>query len=462
MPDERDLAASRRGWSVAWMSAAALAACTSTDVVGTLPGADLAGAGGASADAGAQSGDYCAGKGPPILISGNGQGAVDGGGGQACSGRLAAVAFRYGLCTCAAFNAGATVTVDSYDSQQAMTPRSLGGSVGLNGPMATNSLVSISGSLWIGDPGGLRFTSVSVGQELRSAGAAVGSGDLSVGGSAFVNGDASVGGALRVGGTLTVPAGSAVAGNPTPPRVVRAPVTVAPPCDCSAQNQIDIAGYVAQHRGRNDNQAIALDPERLHNFNGDATLALPCGRYYLTQINGNGRLSLQVDGRVALFIGGDVEFSQDLTVTLGAGGELDLFVAGTLRGGATLRLGSPQTAARLRVYVASSSSISLSGAVTLSGNLYAPLASLDVGGPLTVYGAVFVRNLATPAPVQIHHDAAIFRAGDQCPAPPAACTTCRDCGNQACVNGACGRCTDDSQCCAPLQCRDGQCVYVLG
>lgn len=443
---------------------ALLCACNTTEVVGTIPaGADLRDPSGSvdafSGDA-AGSVDYCAGSGPPILRS---PGATDGGVGEkACTGRLAQVAFRYGLCTCAAFNAGAAVTVDSYDSQQMMSPRSLGGSVGVNGNLSTSSAVDISGSLWVGDPNGLNFTSVKIGQELRSAGSAVGSGSLTVGGDAFVNGDANTGGALSVGGVLTAPVGRLVAGNPGPQRVQRAPVSVAPPCDCSAANLIDVAGYVKAYSTQNDNQALPLDPERLHNFNGDVSLSLPCGRYYLTRVNGTGKLTLQINGRVALFVGENIEFSQDLTINLGPAGQLDLFVGGTLLGSAALRLGSPETAARLRVYVASTSSIALSGAVTLSGNLYAPLASLNVGGALTVNGALFVKNLATPAPVVIHHDAAIFRAGDACPAPPAACKTCRDCGNQACQNGACGSCTDDSGCCAPLQCKNGQCVYILG
>lgn len=441
---------------------ALLLACHTNDIVGTDSAADLASpggpgpGGGGAPDLGAGGGDYCRGSGPPVLVSPGG-----GTSGAVCTGRLAQVAFRYGLCTCGAFNAGAAVTVDSYDSQMAMSPRSLSGSVGINGTMATSSTVTIGGSLWIGDAGGLAFNTVRVGQELRSAGSASGTTELTVGGNASINGDANVGGPLSVGGVLTLPAGRTLSGNPAPPRVVRAPVSVAPPCDCSPESRVDIAGYMSYYREHNDNAALFLDPDRLHNFNGDAALALPCGRYYLNQINGTGKLDLVINGRVALFVGGDINFTQDLNVRLGSGGELDLFVGGTLNGGAALNLGAPETASRVRLYVASTGSISLSGAVTLAGNLYAPQASLNVGGPLTVYGALFVRQVATPAVVQLHHDASILRAGQGCPPPPPTCTSCRDCGNQACADGVCGRCTTDSQCCSPLQCRSGQCVYVV-
>ena len=41
------------------------------------------------------------------------------------------------------------------------------------------------------------------------------------------------------------------------------------------------------------------------------------------------------------------------------------------------------------------------------------------------------------------------------------CSTCLDCNNQACVNGACGACTSSSQCCAPLVCQGGTCVNAV-
>ncbi len=38
------------------------------------------------------------------------------------------------------------------------------------------------------------------------------------------------------------------------------------------------------------------------------------------------------------------------------------------------------------------------------------------------------------------------------------CFSCRDCGNQACVDGRCGSCTDSAQCCAPLLCLNSTCT----
>ena len=47
--------------------------------------------------------------------------------------------------------------------------------------------------------------------------------------------------------------------------------------------------------------------------------------------------------------------------------------------------------------------------------------------------------------------------GKACPPPPGGCSSCLDCGNQACVDGVCGECTNDGQCCPPLVCIGGRC-----
>jgi hypothetical protein len=38
------------------------------------------------------------------------------------------------------------------------------------------------------------------------------------------------------------------------------------------------------------------------------------------------------------------------------------------------------------------------------------------------------------------------------------CGSCKDCNNQACINGTCGMCTGSSQCCPPLTCMNGTCI----
>jgi hypothetical protein len=41
------------------------------------------------------------------------------------------------------------------------------------------------------------------------------------------------------------------------------------------------------------------------------------------------------------------------------------------------------------------------------------------------------------------------------------CGSCKDCDNQACINGTCGACTNDGQCCPPLQCVMGVCTIIV-
>jgi hypothetical protein len=44
---------------------------------------------------------------------------------------------------------------------------------------------------------------------------------------------------------------------------------------------------------------------------------------------------------------------------------------------------------------------------------------------------------------------------------PSGCQTCLDCNGQACVASQCGACTNSAQCCAPLECVNGTCGYVV-
>ena len=68
----------------------------------------------------------------------------------------------------------------------------------------------------------------------------------------------------------------------------------------------------------------------LANYSGDQSLTFNCGRFYLDRVGGNGKLTFQINGRTALFVGGDVNLGSGLTINLGPSGELDLFIKGGL------------------------------------------------------------------------------------------------------------------------------------
>jgi hypothetical protein len=112
----------------------------------------------------------------------------------------------------------------------------------------------------------------------------------------------------------------------------------------------------------------------------------------------------------------------------------------------------------------------------LDGLFYAPNGLFNVSAPLTMYGAIFAGSYQASQVTNIHYDLAAATVGDSCPPPPTmtpdagtdvttppdggrpGCTSCRDCGNQACIGGTCGDCTTDSQCCSPLYCVMGRCI----
>ena len=78
-----------------------------------------------------------------------------------------------------------------------------------------------------------------------------------------------------------------------------------------------------------------------------------------------------------------------------------------------------------------------------------------------VYGSVFAGDFLGSARVAIHYDSAVLQVGQPCDDPGDDCGTCEDCGNQACINGTCGECSDSAQCCPPLICENGTCVESL-
>jgi hypothetical protein len=236
-----------------------------------------------------------------------------------------------------------------------------------------------------------------------------------------VAGDARVAGgidlaSLEVGGTLTVPEGEPINGTVTANQTVRAPVTVEPACACDPGDLVDIGDFVVAHRDANENLAIGLDADALTDYGGDTVVELPCGRYYLGPIRGDGALTLRVSGRVALMVDGDVTMTAPLAIELvGDDAELDLMIAGLLRSLAPITAGDPAHPARTRIYVGGDGVMEINGDSQLATNLYAPKAQISLTGTATVFGSLFVRRLEQAAPVVIHYDLDVLRADSACP-----------------------------------------------
>jgi len=358
---------------------------------------------------------YCLSDGPPVLVGdgitvGEGNGSSD----DVCSGEIAVRTFRHALCTCEDYTTSTRLTTDSFDSAVApYAPGGTAGPVGVDASLQTNDVMTIGGDLTVAGLAGARFGAAADITGNMAIGGSLGTGvAVTVGADARVNGNINLA-SLDVAGTLTVPDGATTTGYAGTP--VRAPVTVEWPCACAPEDLVDISDFVASHRVDNEDALIDLAPDRLDGYSGDVTLELPCGRYYLGPVHGDGALTIRATGRVALLIDGDVVLTRPLSLELaGDDAELDIMVGGILSSIGTITAGDPAHPARTRLYIGGTGTIELAGDAQFAANLYAPNANLDLSGGATLYGSVFVRRLSQSAPVVIHYDIDVLRADAGC------------------------------------------------
>lgn len=454
-------------------------------------------------DAGATA---CAGGGPPIVI--------DDGTSTKCAGGLAQTTFRWGMCACgnAQFNKSSSspsLYIDGYDSSKGPWDPSkpqLGGSLGVNGTFTSNGsgppteqLVYVGGHMW----GASTLTCngngpVDVRQELHAQGpiattARFRTGEPLGGGVAwdgYVIGDiagAAAPNEMTFYKDLYVPQAGSTRTNVVVNGAVKSKVpdfTVDPPCDACGAAQIPVGAIVDTYAaaGKNDNAKIGISSSALANLSGNTRLDLPCGYYYFDSINTTGNLTIYARGHTAVFVGGDVVGSV-VSFSVDPIGALDVFVKRTVSTGSDLVVGNPNYAALTRLYVGGAG-LGLNGEAHVAGLLYAANSNVNLTSHLTVYGAFYSNDFTSVENTDIHYDRAALSTGKICPPPPppppadggapdsgadaggdaappkgTPCGTCKDCGNQACVQpaGVCGSCTSSSQCCAPLVCIGGTC-----
>lgn len=428
-----------------------LLGCTQVDVVAFRPDGEVPIGDGGAEDGAVEDAavGFCEGGGPLVLV---GDGRVG------CSGSVVQTTFRYALCTCDGLAVSAPLMTDAFDSRDGpYTSGEGGGSLGTNGRFDISADVDVGGALVVGGDA-LQFgsTDLRVRARLQSAGPLTGDGLLAVGGDAAVNGDLRVED-LFVGGTVRTPPGATVEARniDEAPRRESGAVTVPPPCDCAPERLLDVGALVDAHRTLNDNDAVGLSGDALTDLSADGRLTLPCGRYHVDRIEGEA-LTLEATGRVALFVDGDLALGE-LTIALDEGAEVDLFIAGNVLGQARWTLGDTSQPVGVRIYVGGSGTLELAGGATFAGNVYAPRAELVTPASVEVFGSLFARRVVASGPLTVHYDRALLRGAEGCPAP-GPCESCLDCGNQACVDGTCGECTSDTDCCAPLVCAAGTCI----
>jgi hypothetical protein len=384
-----------------------------------------------------------------------------------CAGILASNTFTFALCSCSNINNTGSLITDSFDSLKGPYPvpappwpNGLGAGVGANGGVMNDSTMDIGGSLWCSGNASSGST-INIKQDLHVGGNASGL-DATVAGDAYSFG--AIGGNVRVTGMKHT--GVAV----SPPPCVY--------CPGQMPGQIDVAAIVNAHvtnagGTNNDNKLINLADNLFSSAGGASRLDLPCGNYYLDGITRDA--TIFAHGHTALYVGtkgitaGNVNFTLDPTATL------DIFVDGTVTNGGTFTMGSQNYPALTRMYIAGTGTLTFSSAANIYGNLY-DAGHIGLQSGTTVYGSLYAGSLEGSADLTIHYDRQVDVQGKTCPpppggnpgtdggiiTPPGGCGSCKDCNNQACINGACGMCTTDADCCPPLKCNQGVCGLIVG
>ena len=423
---------------------------------------------------------YCKGESPAIAVPGAN---------AMCTGKVASQAFRYAVCACNDALVGGTFSTDGFDSSSGMGMSVAGGgAMGVNGAFTCSGVLDVGGSVTVAGPGGWVVNALSSGPiqgDLRIAGPMTQDGMTSVARNAWLGAEVIGSGSLTVAGDLHQTPGAAQ----TVPVLdvqgerLREAVTIDPPCACDADKVLDIAGIVDLGKADNDNAAAGFDPDSLAHVVVNREVELPCGRLYASElsVDGAATLTVKVSGRVALFVDHDVRTAGMLDLELGPDAELDIFVRGSLVLAGIQSAGGTLKPANLRVYVGGSDGILLAGITSFTGNIYAPHATVTAGGIQDIYGSVFAGDFVAAGVTNVHYDRAVVFKGKDCgppdqppppprcddcseppPPPPPQCSDCTGCAaSQACIDGACGACRTDADCCQPLSCLEGTCSPLL-
>jgi hypothetical protein len=339
--------------------------------------------------------------------------------GPACAAALAARGHRFTLCSCDTLTARSRIRTDAFDSRDATVSDEIAAAIGINGGLVAIAEVRAGGALYVaGGTGVLGSDQVRSATSLRVGGPLtmlVGNADI--GADAFVAGD--VTGSVRVSGALHVPTSATLGSDVQAGSIVREPVTVAPPCDCSTGAAV-AAAAIASAAAANGNAAIGLASDALAGVTAPLRLDLPCGVFHVDGIDAAASITLAVHGRALLAVAGDVDVDADVTVELDPAAELDLVVGGRLSiGGAGVTFGAPAAPARFRVWITGSNSVVFDYQPTIAAVMHAPAAAVSAPDGLELRGSLLARDLTVGSDSMLRYDRAILAAGTVCGEPAA-------------------------------------------
>lgn len=420
----------------------------------------------------------CAGGGPQIDVR------TKTGGDKRCVGNVAERVFRWAACSCEELIVSDLMSTDAYDSTLGRyRGGGLGGSVGTNARIEVNNDADVRGSVWASGQGRTKFDSkTEIHQQLQAAGTVEFADDSNVRGDGYVVGDVTADD-VRFHQALNVRPGSSLDGQISYGSLNRSSqVSVGQACDqCAAADRIPVQEIVEERQGNaNDNDRINLNADALTNLTDPTVLELPCGEYYLSEISANEKVTIRADGRTALYIDGDVQVGNNLTIKPSSSGELDVFVNGDVVLNSASTIGDPAYPASTRFYVGGEGGWQMRDSVRVGAYIYAVPGGLVADDDLTVYGGVYAQQVDAGNDIDIHYDRAILDAGRNCtPRDPdddeptgdagmsdASGTdgggTTRDAAGESDVDGGGNTeptcrgpgevCGGDEDCCAPLVC----------
>jgi hypothetical protein len=386
-----------------------------------------------------------------------------------CTPSIARRLFSHALCTCDDTTFAGYLKTRSFSSGYDNVPTAAGAPVGVNDNLVSGSFVDVGGTLQV--TGNTLFAGyLKVGGDLELSEPLDVAGYLNVRRDVWLENDALVLGYANIGRDLNTQPFTSVVSTFTTigGDWNEGSFAVEEPCACEPQELLDIDAIIADGQAHNDNAVIGLDSGAFSDVIGVTRWTLPCGRFYVDEITGIGDLHLTVTGRTALYVGDDVGITGHFDIDLGPDAELDLFIKDNLVQIGFGQFGDPSRPAKMRVYVGGEGDILFLGYQPVGANIYAPRSRMISAGYVDMEGSLFLKDLDAGGYIDITYDRDVIIPGEQCPPPddeepPPECTqTCNEtCGTSACIDGECGACTVDADCCDPLVCYQGSCIQFI-
>jgi cytoskeletal protein CcmA (bactofilin family) len=236
---------------------------------------------------------------------------------------------------------------------------------------------------------------------------------LHVTGSVAVDRTASLSSDVAIEGDLRY--GSLLYETGTKEAAVRSSVQSTTTCQLPSSLSLDVAASVQARAKDNDNDQASEELAQLARWNGEQSITLPCGRYYLSEIDGDGSMTVNAMGNIVLFVDGSVSAKQGLQIRAAPSARVSLIVNGSVHVIGDLSLGELSDARHLLL---AANQIHLEqGKNTIGGVLYAQSEDvLLVNGTLDVNGAVFAHRAQLEGATNVVHAPAAASAAKGCQA----------------------------------------------